>query len=164
MGPKAVNEFLQNDLLSQADPTAQSGTDSAPDPDVKARTLLERAAARVSKRFAGQPLIESEIQDTMAHAYEGLGLYAESEQHLRRAYELSASHRGPDAPETLDMLMALSGRLMELNKYADAVRSTRFSKLANRRFTTHVQSARLGCSQGWSWQPGVRIRGRRPEC
>jgi serine/threonine protein kinase len=118
---KAVSEFLQNDLLSQADPTAQGGTQSAPDPDVKARTLLDRAAASVSKRFAGQPLIESEIQDTMAHAYEGLGLYAESEQHLRRAYELSASHRGPDAPETLDMLMALSGRLMELNKYADAV-------------------------------------------
>jgi serine/threonine protein kinase len=118
---KAVNEFLQNDLLSQADPTAQGGTDSAPDPDVKARTLLERAAARVSKRFAGQPLIESEIQDTIGQAYEGLGLYPESEQHLRRAYELSASNRGPDAPETLDLLITLSVTLMHLNKYADAV-------------------------------------------
>ncbi len=117
---KAVSEFLQNDLLSQADPTAQAGTDSAPDPDVKARTLLDRAAARVSNRFANQPLVESEIQDTIAHAYEGLGLYAESEQHLLRAYELSASHRGKDDPRTLDLLMALSGKLMDLNKYADA--------------------------------------------
>ena len=118
---KAVNEFLQNDLLSQADPTAQGGTDSAPDPDVKARTLLDRAAARVSKRFAGQPLIECEIQDTIAHAYEGLGLYAESEQHLRRAYELSASHRGRDDPRTLDLLMALSGALRNVNRFGDAV-------------------------------------------
>jgi eukaryotic-like serine/threonine-protein kinase len=101
---KAVNEFLQKDLLSQADPTAQGGTESAPDPDVKARTLLDRAAARVSKRFADKPLIEAEIQDTIAHAYDGLGLYAQSEQHLRRAYELSAANRGPDAPETLDLL------------------------------------------------------------
>jgi eukaryotic-like serine/threonine-protein kinase len=118
---KAVNEFLQKDLLSQADPTAQGGTESAPDPDVKARTLLERAAAHVSKRFAGQPLIESEIQDTIAHAYEGLGLYAESEQHLRRAYELSASHRGSDDPRTLDLLMALSGALRNVNRFGDAV-------------------------------------------
>ena len=118
---KAVNQFLQNDLLSQADPTAQGGTDSVPDPDVKARTLLERAAARVSKRFASQPLIESEIQDTIGHAYEGLGLYADSEQHLRRAYELSAANRGPDAPKTLDLLMVLSGTLRDLDKYADAV-------------------------------------------
>ena len=117
---KAVNEFLQKDLLSQADPTAQGGTESAPDPDVKARTLLDRAAARVSKRFADKPLIEAEIQDTIAHAYDGLGLYAQSEQHLRRAYELSAANRGPDAPETLDLLMALSGTLRDLNKFVDA--------------------------------------------
>ncbi len=117
---RAVNQFLQNDLLSQADPTAQGGTDSAPDPDVKARTLLDRAAARVSKRFAAQPLIESEIQDTIGHAYYGLGLYAGSEQHLRRAYELSAANRGPDAAETLDLLMSLSGTLRDLNKYSDA--------------------------------------------
>jgi non-specific serine/threonine protein kinase/serine/threonine-protein kinase len=34
---------------------------------------------------------------------------------------LSAAHREPDAPETLDMLMALSSRLSDLNKYAEAV-------------------------------------------
>jgi len=118
---KAVNEFLQNDLLSQADPTAQSGTESAPDPDLKARTLLNRAAAHVSKRFAGQPLIESQIQDTIGHAYYGLGLYADAEQHQRRAYELSAANRGPNAPETLDLLMNLSGTLRDLNKFSDAV-------------------------------------------
>jgi eukaryotic-like serine/threonine-protein kinase len=117
---KAVNEFLQDDLLSQADPTKQGGSDSAPDPDIKARTLLDRAAARVSKRFADQPLVESEIQDTIAHAYQGLGLYAEAEQHLHRAYELSAAHQGPDAPRTLDLLMALSGALNTIGKYSDA--------------------------------------------
>jgi non-specific serine/threonine protein kinase/serine/threonine-protein kinase len=118
---KAVNEFLQNDLLSQADPATQSGPDAGPDPEIKVRTLLDRAAARVSERFADKPLVEAAIQDTIGHAYEGLGLYAQSEQHLRRAYELSASYRGSDAPETLDMLMGLSGTLREVNKYADAV-------------------------------------------
>jgi len=119
---KAVNEFLQDDLLSQADPTEQSGgADAPPDPDVKARTLLDRAAARVSKRFADKPLVEAEIQDTIAHAYSGLGLYTEAEQHMRRAYELNAAHRGSDAPETLDKLMALSSAQSELNQFADSL-------------------------------------------
>src|SRR5271169_3315161 len=48
---KAVNEFLQDDLLSQANPEAQGGANSKPDPDVKARTLLNRAAAQVGKKF-----------------------------------------------------------------------------------------------------------------
>ena len=90
-------------------------------------------------------MIESEIQDTIAHAYEGLGLYAESEQHLRRAYELSAANRGPDAPETLDMLMALSGRLRELNKYADAV------TMAKTAFETETR--KLGPEVPKPWSP-----------
>jgi hypothetical protein len=71
---RAVNQFLQDDLLSQASPESQSGTETAPDPEVKARTLLDRAAARVRNRFANQPLVESEIQETIGNAYLGLDL------------------------------------------------------------------------------------------
>jgi hypothetical protein len=118
---KAVNQFLTEDLLSQANPEAQDGAEASPDPDVKARTLLDRAAAKVEKRFGKQPLIESDIQHTIAKAYFGLGLNAEAERYVRKAYELSAAHRGADDPETLDLLMLLSGTLIEQGKNSEAV-------------------------------------------
>ena len=40
----AVSEFLQNDLLGQADLANQSGEGPGRDPDVTVRTLLDRAA------------------------------------------------------------------------------------------------------------------------
>ena len=117
---KAVNQFLQDDLLSQANP--ESGdAETKPDPEVKARTLLDRAAAQVEKRFAKQPLVESAIQETIGKSYMGLGVYPLAEQHLRRAYELSAAHRGADDPLTLDILMVVSGVDMQQDKNAEAV-------------------------------------------
>ena len=118
---KAVNQFLQDDLLSQANPEAQGGADTKPDPDVKARTLLNRAAAQVEKRFSQQPLVESAIQHTIGKAFYGLGLYPEAERHLRRAYELSAAHRGADDPQTLDMLMMVSEADINQDKNAAAI-------------------------------------------
>ena len=118
---KAVNQFLQDDLLSQANPEAQGGADTKPDPDVKARTLLNRAASQVGKRFPQQPLVESEIRHTIGKAFYGLGLYPAAEQQLRRAYELSAAHRGADDPQTLDMLMMVSEADINQDKNAEAV-------------------------------------------
>jgi tetratricopeptide (TPR) repeat protein/tRNA A-37 threonylcarbamoyl transferase component Bud32 len=118
---KAVNEFLQDDLLSQANPEAQDGADTKPDPDVKARTLLNRAAAQVGKKFPQQPLVESAIQHTIGKAFYGLGLYPEAERHFRRAYELSAAHRGADDPETLDMLMMVSEADINQDKNTEAI-------------------------------------------
>jgi tetratricopeptide (TPR) repeat protein len=130
---KAVNQFLAEDLLSQANPEAQDGVDASPDPEVKARTLLDRSAAKVEKRFGKQPLVESDIQHTIAKAYFGLGLNAEAERHMRKAYQLSAAHRGPDDPETLDLLMSLSGILIEQGKNSEAVSAAKAVFMAETR-------------------------------
>ena len=55
---EAVNEFLQNDLLAQAGASAQAGSKTKPDPNLKVRTALDRAAERSEVRFAldRQPL------------------------------------------------------------------------------------------------------------
>lgn len=45
----AVNDFLLNDLLSQASANKQAGPDKNPDPDLKVRTALDRAAAPRSR-------------------------------------------------------------------------------------------------------------------
>ena len=49
--PQAVNDFLQNDLLAQASAANQSGPSAKPDPDLKVRTALDRAAARIAGKF-----------------------------------------------------------------------------------------------------------------
>jgi tetratricopeptide (TPR) repeat protein len=118
---KAVNQFLHDDLLSRANPESQDGRDAGPDPDIKARTLLDRAAAQVGKRFADQPLVESAVRKTIGDAYMGMGLYPQAELHLRRSYQLSSAHRGADNPETLDILMALSTVLADQDKNPEAV-------------------------------------------
>jgi hypothetical protein len=73
----AVNELLQNDVLSQASAEAQSQPGAKPNPDLKVRTALERAAKRIEDRFKQQPLVEASIRQTIGNAYTSLALYAE---------------------------------------------------------------------------------------
>ena len=62
----AVNDFLQNDLLAQAGATAQAGPGMQPDRDLKVRTVLDRAAARIAGKFPSQPLIQASLRQTTA--------------------------------------------------------------------------------------------------
>src|SRR5262249_10868276 len=79
----AVNAFLQNDLLAQASNETQAGPDSKPDPNLTVRAALDKAAARIQGKFAGQPLVEASIRETIGRTYADLGLYAEAERHLQ---------------------------------------------------------------------------------
>ncbi len=85
---KAINEFLQGDLLAQAAVTAQARPDTKADPDLKVRTALDRAAARIEKKFDGQPLVEASIRQTIGDTYKALGLYPEAQRQLERALQL----------------------------------------------------------------------------
>ncbi len=55
----AVNRFLNEDLFAQA---AAGGV---PDPDLRVRTLLDRATSRIENRFDAEPLVESAIHTTL---------------------------------------------------------------------------------------------------
>jgi non-specific serine/threonine protein kinase/serine/threonine-protein kinase len=79
---RAVNDFLLKDLLEQAGPEKRL------DPDLKLRTVLDRAAEKVAGRFAGQPHVEAAVRATIGNTYLRLGLHAESLPHLERAAEL----------------------------------------------------------------------------
>ena len=62
---QAVDDFLQNDLLAQASAARQARPGAKPDPDLKVRTALDRAAARITGRFDRQPEVEAAIRDTI---------------------------------------------------------------------------------------------------
>ena len=97
------------------------GAENKPDPDVKVRTLLDRAASQVGKRFGGQPLVEAEIRQTIANTYRNLGLYAEAEPQMRRAYELSRDHRGAGDLATILILQDLSLTINDLGKRQESL-------------------------------------------
>ena len=101
---RAVNEFLQNNLLGQADIRNQPGGAygfASQDPDIKVRTLLDRAAREIEGKFVGQPLTEAAIRQTLGDTYRALGRYTEAQLHLERAVRLRVAKLGTNAPETL---------------------------------------------------------------
>jgi hypothetical protein len=81
---QAVNDFLQNDLLGQASAYNQS----KPDPDIKVRAVLDRAAQNIQGKFDKQPEVEATIRDTIAQTYMDLGLYPEARSQLERGLDL----------------------------------------------------------------------------
>jgi predicted Ser/Thr protein kinase len=117
---KAVNDFLQNDLLAQAGARAQAGAHSRPDPDLKVRTALDRAAERIAGKFDSQPAVEASLRRTIGLAYLDLTLFPRAERQLERALDLRKRTLGPEHADTLTSMDEL-GVLYNLEgKYAQA--------------------------------------------
>jgi eukaryotic-like serine/threonine-protein kinase len=115
----AVIDFLRNDLLAQASTKNQSAGESL-DPNIKVRTALDRAAARIEGKFGKQPEVEAAIRDTMGKTYEDLAEYAESEKQLERALDLERRVWGPESAKTLNTLNHLGRTLWHEGKYKEA--------------------------------------------
>ena len=98
---KAVNDFLQNDVLAQASANQQARPDNTPDPELKVRTALDRAAVGIEGKFDKEPLVEAAIRQTIGTAYRDLGLYPEAQRHVDRALALRRQALGERNPETL---------------------------------------------------------------
>ncbi len=95
---EAINRFLVDDLLKQADPVNNTVGDK-----LTVRQLLDKAADRLDARsgLADQPEVEAEVRSVIGHAYEYLSVFEKAEPHYRRAWEIRARLRGPADPETL---------------------------------------------------------------
>jgi tetratricopeptide (TPR) repeat protein len=117
---KAVNDFLQQDLLRQASASVQAQPGVPPDPDLKVRTALDRAAARIPGKFDKQPLVEASLRRTIGGAYRDLGLYGEAAQQLERELELRHRYSGENDAGTLAAMTNLGSLLRDQGKYAQA--------------------------------------------
>ena len=92
---KAVNAFLTEDLLTQAEPANTAAEDH-----VSLLDVLDRAAAKVGDRFAGQPEVEDALRRTMAGTYHGLASWEKAEQQWRAVLALGAARSGPGEPRS----------------------------------------------------------------
>ncbi len=117
---QAVNDFLRNDVLAQASAYVQGGAKTKPDPDLKVRTALDRAAARIRGKFDRQPEVEAAIRDTIGETYMDLGLYPEAQAHFRRARDLYSQALGAENPDTLRAISRLGAIAYTLGKYPEA--------------------------------------------
>jgi tetratricopeptide (TPR) repeat protein/tRNA A-37 threonylcarbamoyl transferase component Bud32 len=117
---KAVSDFLQGDLLAQASANTQAGPNTKPDPDLKVRTALDRAAARIAGKFEKQPLVEAAIRQTIGNTYRDLGLYPEAQGQLEAAHPLRAKVLGEEHPETLSIMNDLADVYTQEGKTAAA--------------------------------------------
>ncbi|HEV2490262.1 MAG TPA: serine/threonine-protein kinase [Candidatus Acidoferrales bacterium] len=113
---QAVNDFLQNDLLGQASVYNQS----KPDPDIKVRTVLDRAAQRIEGKFTSQPEVEAGIRATIGQTYLDLGQYPEARTHLERALELDRRALGAKDPKTLKAMSRIGLIAVLQGKYSEA--------------------------------------------
>jgi eukaryotic-like serine/threonine-protein kinase len=117
---QAVNNFLQNDLLGKADAANQSEPGAKPDPDLKVRTALDRAAVKIGDRFHSQPEVEAALRNTIGQTYTSLGLYPESRTQLERALDLERRVLGPENPKTLQTASLLGYVSFLEGKYPEA--------------------------------------------
>jgi tetratricopeptide (TPR) repeat protein len=115
---QAVNDFLENDVLAQASAANQPG--SKPDPELKVRTALDRAAARIAGKFKYQPQIEASIRETIGQTYIDLGLYPQARRQLEVALALDARTMGENSPRTLKVLGSLGNTAWLQGEYPEA--------------------------------------------
>jgi tetratricopeptide (TPR) repeat protein len=117
---KAVSDFLQGDLLAQASANTQARPDTKPEPDLKVRTALDRAASRIAGKFEKQPLVEAAIRRTIGNTYRELGLYPEAEGQFEAVRALRVKVLGEEHPDTLSVMDDLAGVYLYEGKFAAA--------------------------------------------
>ena len=109
---RAINDFLQVDVLGQANPSNQSGPGGKADALLTVRTALDRAASKLDGKFAQQPLVEASLRHTIGSAYWSLGVLPQAQTHLEAAVKLRTNVLGA-APPTLQSQSALGGLLWQ---------------------------------------------------
>jgi tetratricopeptide (TPR) repeat protein/tRNA A-37 threonylcarbamoyl transferase component Bud32 len=119
---QAINNFLVNDLLGQADPERNPAGEG-----LTVRQLLDRAAKSlaVPDSAAFGPGVEGAVRSTIGNAYLELGLYREAVEQLSRAVILL---KEGDAPVE-DVIFAQNREV-----WADAMRGNSISGAAVRAF------------------------------
>ncbi len=90
---QTINDFLTQDLLTQAEPANNAVEDK-----VTLLEVLDRAAEKVGTRFAGEPELELSLRGTIAQTYHGLASWERAEAQWRGVLE-AARKRDPKSAE-----------------------------------------------------------------
>jgi tetratricopeptide (TPR) repeat protein len=105
---EAVNNFLQTDLLLQADSVHQARSGFVLDPNLTVKEALQRAAQKIGTQFPNRPLVEAGIRQALGDAYRGIGQARQALPHLEKALALRMLKLGRAHPDTLNSMTSLA--------------------------------------------------------
>ena len=111
---RAVNGFLDNDLLAAANPNVGGSM------EVSVRDAIAKASGRIDSRFARSPEMAVALHQTVGSAYRTLGQYSDAEREFRSACATAHSTFGTDADITLTCDLLLAQDLAYQNKFDEA--------------------------------------------
>lgn len=114
---RAVNDFLNNDLLAANMPRASQ------DRNVRMRDVLNAASERIEGKFPDDPLVEAAIRTTLAATYMKLGEYAAAEKHALRSLELREKHQARGDAQHIGSFHLLGTILSHRGRFAEAART-----------------------------------------
>ncbi len=107
----AINDFLLRDLLTAPDPWSKQGK------DVTVASVLDAAAARVDTTFAGQPLLEAQVRQTLGESFMAQGLYERADGQLGHSVDRYRKLADTDSAAPATRLLPTA-----LERYAEAQR------------------------------------------
>jgi non-specific serine/threonine protein kinase/serine/threonine-protein kinase len=148
---RAVNDFLQGDVLRQVESVPQFTDEFVGDAKLTVKEALDRAAAKIGERFRDQPLVEAAIRVAIGDSYRSLGEDQIAVPHLERAVELRQKHLGPDHPDTLASMSTLATAYSWAGQHQKAI-ALRQRMLKNRTANLgpdHTDT--LGCMAGLAY-------------
>jgi lipopolysaccharide biosynthesis regulator YciM len=98
----------------------------SPDPShdgraIKVVDVLDRAAVKLDKDFAGAPAIRGALLDALGQTYAGLGLYDRAEKTHAMARAIRESAIGPDHPDTLKSRTSLARAYLAAGRTKEAI-------------------------------------------
>ncbi|MGE3182691.1 MAG: tetratricopeptide repeat protein [Phycisphaerae bacterium] len=99
---QAVNEFLNQDLLASVSP------DNTPNPDIRMREVLDRAAVKIENRFPDEPLVEAAVRETLGQTLIQLGDHAAALPQLEKCVALRKAALQPGDPTLLQSMLSLA--------------------------------------------------------
>jgi len=118
---KFVSDFIQFDVIRQANPRWQSRLGFTPDANLTVREALDRAGATIEKRFGDKPHIVAALLSTVGTSYDGLGEYVTAIKHLQRSFELYAQLFPPEDDRTISARHLLAQTLEHAKRTGEAI-------------------------------------------
>ena len=140
----AVIAFITDDLLGAANPLNE------PNRDIRLRTVVDRAAARIDEKLADQPLVAAAIRTTLGETYRALGEFALAEEQLSAALTTYTKLYGAEHPTTQGLRRKLAlafldqGNDAEAEKLIRVVLDDRLKKFGDQHLDTAQSMSDLG--------------------